>query len=170
MTAPFERNGITLGTRIVCEGFTGTVTRCAPDGVSVRWDDDTFGELVWDDTAANNAYRLQVQRTFAGALREPDAPNEHLRTAARNADKRLGPPPPTQAEQIEQIRKVLSDVNVQERPVARAKWVLTTYLPRFRDRDQALDTLYTTIQNPTWQQFAAIMSAAIYILSEDADD
>lgn len=63
--APFEKNGIRLYERVIVidvPRLHGTVVRCAADGVTVRWDDDTLGELVWDESVAYNAYRLQVIR------------------------------------------------------------------------------------------------------------
>ena len=68
---PYERNGIRHGERVVCVDVPrlfGTVIRCAPDGVDVRWDDGKLGELVWRDDVAYNAFRLQVVR--ADLLRE----------------------------------------------------------------------------------------------------
>lgn len=62
-TDSFSKNGIRLWDRVVCIDalkLHGTVIRCAEDGVDVRWDDGSFGELVWDNKVANNAYRLQV--------------------------------------------------------------------------------------------------------------
>jgi hypothetical protein len=61
----FEKNGIRHGERVVCidvPRLLGTVIRCATDGVDVRWDDGTLGELAWNDAVAYNAYRLQIVR------------------------------------------------------------------------------------------------------------
>jgi hypothetical protein len=61
----YERHGLRVGERVVCVDVPrlhGTVVRCAEDGVDVRWDDGSFGEAVWDQTVAHNAYRFPVVR------------------------------------------------------------------------------------------------------------
>jgi hypothetical protein len=69
MSSTYERNGIRAGERVVIAGFSvlGTVTRCAPDGVDVRWDDGRLGELAWRHDVAHNAFRLEPVRP-AGPL------------------------------------------------------------------------------------------------------
>ena len=66
----FQKNGISLGERVVCidvPRIQGSVIRCAPDGVDVSWDDGRLGELIWEDSVAHNAYRLQVVRKAVNA-------------------------------------------------------------------------------------------------------
>lgn len=61
----FEKNGITVGERVVCVDVPhlfGTVVHCDDDDVRVRWDNGQLGELIWDHAVAYNAYRLQTVR------------------------------------------------------------------------------------------------------------
>ena len=64
--------GLTNGERVVCRDVPhlhGTVTRCDEDGVQVQWDDGRIGELIWDDTVAYNAYRLDILRPAVEPIR-----------------------------------------------------------------------------------------------------
>ena len=71
----YERNGIMHGERVVVVDVPrmhGTVIRCAPDGVDVRWDDGRLGQLVWDESVAYNAFRLQVLRASRSLVQETE--------------------------------------------------------------------------------------------------
>jgi hypothetical protein len=77
----FEKNGIRFSERVMCidvPRLCGTVLRCDENGVDVRWDDGTLGELAWRHDVAYNAYRLQVVRRPLAAAGS-SAPPLHAR-------------------------------------------------------------------------------------------
>jgi NTP pyrophosphatase (non-canonical NTP hydrolase) len=91
-TEAFEKNGIRHGERVVCidvPRLLGTVIRCATDGVDVRWDDGTLGELVWNEAVAYNAYRLQIVRAARAGQLEPTVCTEAEFQVQRADEERL---------------------------------------------------------------------------------
>jgi hypothetical protein len=75
----FEKNGIRFSERVMCidvPRLCGTVLRCDENGVDVRWDDGTLGELAWRHDVAYNAYRLQVVRRPLAAAGSSAPPQE----------------------------------------------------------------------------------------------
>lgn len=85
----FFKNGIAAHERVVCVDVPhvyGTVVYCDDKDVIVRWDDGTIGELVWDETVAYNAYRLQVITTHLQTLTADNAKRGDLVSALRAVD------------------------------------------------------------------------------------